>query len=350
MKFFGLPERSAIGLDVGCRNVKAVQLSHGTRGSRVEAVACFPRSGQGGAVTRAEARRIADVLRRRSFVGNEVVVACASDKLLSATMEFPAKATGAVLDAAARNEFVRSQKCDAKAMEMTYWSLPAPARAAKTLNVMAVAYPHAEADALIEPIEAGGLEVVGMDVRTWASVRACGGVSQDAKGVVLLLDLGYGGATLVAWHRGVVIYERAMPEAGLRNVESAIAEQIRLPAEAARHYLFDLGLSSSDGGAADETPGEIRQILTGHLDAVAQDVTASMAYTSQQYPDAPVARAMLVGGGAMIPGLSDYLKAAVGVECQAATPLGCASASPVIAKECSPLLTTAAGLALFKDF
>src|SRR6184192_191031 len=136
MKFFGLSERSAIGLDVGSRNVKALQLSHGPRGSRIEAVACFPRKGDGGPVTKAEARRIADVLRRRSFVGNEVVLACPSEKLLSATMEFPAKAAGSVLDAATRNEFVRTHKCDAKAMEMTYWSLPAPARAAKTLNIM----------------------------------------------------------------------------------------------------------------------------------------------------------------------------------------------------------------------
>src|SRR5262249_20577709 len=156
------------------------------------------------------------------------------------------KAVGPVLDAATRTEFVRSHKCDAKAIEMTYWSLPTPARAAKSVNVMAVACAHADADALVDTVEAGGLEVVGLDVRTWATARVCAASHAPAGGVLMFLDLGWAGATLAAWHRGVIVYERPMPEAGLKNLESAIIEQLRLSPEAARYFLFEDGLANPE--------------------------------------------------------------------------------------------------------
>jgi len=43
-------------------------------------------------------------------------------------------------------------------------------------------------------------------------------VTGDASGIVLLLELGWNGALLVVLHRGVVVYERKVLEAGLKHL------------------------------------------------------------------------------------------------------------------------------------
>lgn len=351
MRLMASNNLSPIGLDLGGHSVKAVQLALGSRGGpRVAATACVPRENPGAAVTARESRRILDVLRRRGFVGDEVVMACPPDKLLTMTMEFPAKATAAVLDAAARNEFVRSHKLDAKAMQMTYWSLPAPARAAKTVNVTAVACPHSDADALIDTVEAGGLQVVGLDVRAHALARACLPAAADANGVVMILDLGWSAVTLQAVHHGVIVYERTTVEGGLRSLELSLNDTVRLEPEAARHFLFQTGLADArDAVATDDIAADVTAAIVAHFDLVAHEVIASMAYTAQQYPDAPVGRVLLVGGGSRIPGIDGHLERVLGAQCRAATPLSAASAGAALAADCTPMLTAATGLAMFDD-
>src|SRR5258708_40287529 len=89
MKFFGLPQRTPVGADIGGRTIKAVQMSRTSRGWRVEATASFARSAINAPLGRAEARRLADVLHRRSFAGNQIVLAVPDDKLIVGTMELP---------------------------------------------------------------------------------------------------------------------------------------------------------------------------------------------------------------------------------------------------------------------
>src|SRR5437773_9923003 len=101
---------SPIGLDLGSRQVKAVQLSRGPDGGWVlSASATFPRAQANTASTIdvSEARRIADVLFRRGFVGNELALAVPDDKLLTANLELPPRSNEIPLDEIARGEFAR---------------------------------------------------------------------------------------------------------------------------------------------------------------------------------------------------------------------------------------------------
>src|SRR5687768_9086098 len=78
--------RSPIGLDIGSRRVKAVQLEHSTQSSsgwRVAAVACVNRTTPGQPLAPDEASRLWDTLDRLGFQGNRVVMAAPSDKVIS---------------------------------------------------------------------------------------------------------------------------------------------------------------------------------------------------------------------------------------------------------------------------
>ena len=107
----GLTRVSPIGLDVGSRQIHAVQLSRDTDGAwSLRASAGFPRSAgqEGKPLTAAEAARIADVLFRRNFSGSEIVLAVPDDKLLTTNLELPPRNGEIPLDEIARAEFGRS--------------------------------------------------------------------------------------------------------------------------------------------------------------------------------------------------------------------------------------------------
>ncbi len=357
MKLFAFADRGPIGIDIGGQNIKAVQMSDGPEGRRVEAVATFPRVEVNSPLSRLEVQRLADVLYRRSFTGNRVVLAVPGDKQITGTMELPARSAGISLDAAAKMEFSRAYKCEANTFEMAYWDLPAAARAARTTNVMAVAYPHAEADALIDLFASAKLDVVGLDTRSWAMARACYPAVQDSSGIVILLDIGWNGALLVMLHQGTVIYERPLTEAGLKNLTGTLETELKISAALAQHVLGHSGLSTRLPAEARGVPkvsvelqNEVRLAAEAHFELVSQELLESVSYTTHQYPEAPASGLLLMGGGAMIPGIAEHMALRVGFECRTVSPLESAKCGPGLVRECYSALTTAAGLSLFESF
>src|SRR5829696_8454247 len=90
-----------IGLDIGSRHVRAVQLVRGADGAwSMHASASFPRASdcEGKALSVAEANRIADVLFRRNFSGSELVLAVPDEKLLTTNLELPPRSADIPLD------------------------------------------------------------------------------------------------------------------------------------------------------------------------------------------------------------------------------------------------------------
>src|SRR4051794_37089099 len=112
MRFRKTTSRSPIGLDLGARRVKAVQLepsSDSATGWRVAAAATVNRATPGVALTSAEVSRVADTLDRLGFTGNRVAVAAPVDKLISAMLELP-KSGQIPLEQIARVELARTNK------------------------------------------------------------------------------------------------------------------------------------------------------------------------------------------------------------------------------------------------
>jgi Tfp pilus assembly PilM family ATPase len=364
-----LPARSPIGIDVGRRAVKAVQLervsgaaasstSHDLTGWRVAAAAVLPRaeSATGETPSAAEVRQLADALERKSFAGADVVLA-APEGLLCSVLELPPLSAGAPVGQIARIELARTHKCAPDSFEMGYWELPTLARAQKATSVMAVALPHAVCDPLIDRFDQERLNVCGVDVRSCAVARACAGLGGDA-GFNAVVDIGARSAELVLLFQGAVIYTRSLAEAGMDPLRDAIAARLKLEREVAEFLLSRVGLAEQPGGgtvavesedAADtEMPSEARTMITGHFDGIAQELAASFSYAVHQYRDAAVSRLLMVGGGAAVPGAAAYLTRATGIEAVVASPAALCAFDPALAELCpSPALTAALGLAMY---
>ena len=370
--------RTPIGVDVGARAVKAVQLKPLPDNRwAVAAAASIPRSlaedatlagPQSAAVTpplaESEVERLHDVLGRQGFRGSALVLAIPSSRLLSASLELPPRASNAPVDSIARGEFARAHKLPLEEpnFEFAHWELPAAARGGKTSQAMAVGCTHADADALLRPFDADGLDVVALDVEAWALARACGPLAAPAGRVTALLDMGWNACRLVVVHHRTVCYTRLLTDAALRHLHRAVGQHLGLEPEITRHVLEDASLwnAAGDGGAADAKPeggagesspaADVRRIVWAHFDAMVAELRISFSYAAHQYPDAPLQRLLLSGGGAMIPGAAEYLEAALGVEARVARPADVAACPAGVAPaSVAATSMTALGLALFAE-
>jgi Tfp pilus assembly PilM family ATPase len=249
----------------------------------------------------------------------------------------------------AQAELCRMTKLGADAFEMACWDVPAPARANPATHLMAVAVRHSDAEAMLVAFEAGGLNVCGLDVQGCAMARACA-PRAGASGALAVLDIGWSGGLLVVMQGGVVIYQRRLTESGLAGLHGGMVKEISLSPAVADFVLAQIGL---EGQAAGEH-GELKQLgapggpISRYCDALAGEVTLSLTYIAHRYPELKSEGLLLIGGGASIPGIEQYLSQRLNRAVKRCPPVELVECPGHLADKCgSAALTTALGLAQY---
>jgi type IV pilus assembly protein PilM len=345
---------SPIGLDIGSRQIKAVQLARAGDGWRVRAAACIPRA-SGGEFALDEATRLADVLHRQAFEGSRVVVSAAPERLMSSMLELPPAGSGVPLEQIARMELARVHQRDAGSFEFAQWQVPHPARATKSNHVMAVACAHDAALGLLDALEGAGLSVEALDHHFAALARPCRPlIAAAGTGLCAMLDLGAAAARLAILHQGIIIYSRVIEDGGLSRLCAELVQQLGIEPAAVEHLLAEPLLAVADAKeprAAAPTPSahEPRTLVATHFNKIVQGLNVSFEYAAHQYPDVAVQRVLLSGGGAEMPGLSAYLGETLRAVVQVARPSELVAPGADDARCSSPAMVAATGLALYDE-
>jgi type IV pilus assembly protein PilM len=344
--------RTAIGIDVGGRVVKAAQLRRAKNRWIVDALAAFPRTKPEQSIDAEEVGYVGSVLRRQGFGGSDVVLAIPGDKLLPAILEVPPRTSGAPVDQIARTELSRMHKVPIGSFEMSYWDLPPSLRLRESAQVMAVGCAHKDADELLDVFESAGLNVQALDVRTSAAGRACAPMLAPHPGITAVIDIGWSSIALFILCGGVVIYERTLGEGGAEHLLEVACNKLQLDLAAADRLLATVGLGGDDETEQSDLGSfeEFTCVVARHFDKVVEELRAPFSYTTHQYSEAGVRRVLLIGGGANIPGLPKHLGAALSVEVVAVTPGDIAECTPrMSARSGDAALTSAVGLAQFGE-
>jgi len=352
VRWLGRARRTPIGIDIGGRHIKAAQLSRLRNGWRVEAIASFPRMDQHEGIDRRQVRHVRDVLFRQGFTGKNVVLAVPRQHLMTGILELPPRASGAPLDEIARLEFARVQKCRPESVELAYWDLPRTSRANDATHVMAAACSHASAGTILDAFEQEGLEVLALDIHAWAVARACKPVLGGDGRITGALDIGWASAQLVLLREGVVIYERALGDAGIQPLSAALGKRLELDSDSLDLLLLEIGARSDSDAQSQQKQAfdDIRGMVSSHLDRIAEELQAPFSYAVHRYPDARVERLLLLGGGASIPGAADHLASALNTEVRAVAPADLADCpKPLIEGYSDPRLIVSIGLAQSAD-
>ncbi len=170
-----------------------------------------------------------------------------------------------------------------------------------------------------------------------------------------ILDLGWSAATLILLHCGAVIYGRSLSDGGLGTLHATLTRRLNLEPDVTEYLLTEVGLSAavpdeaSEGGAMG-LPDDARGLLAAHIEAIVRELLTSFSYAARQYPEAAIARLLLVGGGAAIPELGGHISAVLGVEAQPVLPTDVASYDASLIGLCgSPVMIAATGLAQLSE-
>lgn len=350
MKRKGRQGRSPIGVDLGKRYIKAAQLRRSGDGWRVSAAAALPRENPDGDTDRSEVRQLRGVLERQGFAGKHIVLAVPTEKLMTGILDVPPRGSGAPVDQIARTELARIHKCKPDSLEMACWDLPAPSHGKEVNRVMAAGCTHANANAFADCFENEGFNVRALDIHACAVVRACAPVLSG--GITCLLDMGWSAARLVLLFQEAVVYERTLGETGIHPLFKAIGKKLGLGPETIDSILGEVGIQPGlDGeGANWESFQAVRGMILAHLASMLDEVRLSISYATSQYRDAAIERLILVGGGAAIPGIREYISSALEMEVRTVAPTDIADCSGPLQDRCSdPALTASVGLAQFAE-
>ena len=301
--------RTPIGIDVGERTVKAVQLSRQPGGWRIEAAATMSRGGSSSGLDAGDLHRLRESLGRQGFDGNSIILSVPGGDLLTGILELPPRSSDAPIDQLARSELSRMHKCDGPGFEVACWDLPAPTRAANSTFVMAVGCKHDDADRLLDLFEGEGFEVGCLGTHATAVARACEPLLVDVEGDTAILDIGWTSAQLVLVHAGVIVYERKLPRGGAMALTRLLGGQLDVSEDEAENLLWSLGLDAeaSVRDTSEEVRDRVLAASTAHFQDMVKEMQIPFSYLVNQYPDAGVRRILLVGGGAGVRGLGTFL-------------------------------------------
>ena len=338
-----------IGVDIGGRHIKAVQLRGAPGRWCVTAAGSIPRDNPGGPVESADIVQLRDLFAKGLFKGRRVVLAVPFSQLLTGIMELPPRSSGAPIEQLARGELSRMHRREPNSFEIACWDLPAPARAGGATYVMAAGFSHEKADELVDIVEAEHLDVYALDIHASAVSRACSPLLQGVTGIAAILDLGWDQADLVLIYQGVVVYERKLVKCGIGSVVDSLGRELKLHHKKSELLVRQVGLSPE---CADITPASVRVVnlaVNAYCEALVEEMRIPLSYLANQYPDALPETLLLVGGGARIPGLEGQLNSVLDFYVRTVRSGDIVKCSPDIEQQFGPSLTAATGLGQFSE-
>ncbi|MBX3365086.1 MAG: hypothetical protein KF866_10000 [Phycisphaeraceae bacterium] len=343
---------SPIGLHIGGRFVGAVQLARRNGRCEIANAAFTPRQHPGEPIDAEEVHRISTILTRRGFTGHSIALAAPDDMLIGAVLDLPPRTSGAPIDRIAAAELGRVHKTDASSLTVGLWELPAPARRRDGLPTYAVACPARQATSLAELFEAEGLDLVALDARACALVRACAPLVAPAPRVSSIVDLSFDAARVAIAVGPTVAYERVISASSIARLIEQIAASLDVEVDLAQYIAFELGLTPRFDDERDswELLADARKPLRSWFDALARELTLATAYVLERYGQEAPASVLLTGIGAAIPAIDTELARRLSAPCRtvrAADLAACPDHKADVAAHTA--LTTAIGLAMRFD-
>lgn len=314
-----------IGLDIGLGGVRAVQLRHvGHAWITAHAARCERTDADGGDAQSVDdlERRIRTCLRQAEFRGRKVVTALSSPEVEFHALDLP-QAVFSKPDAhvaqVVRSELLRLANEPGEHVETRHWALPptkvpgplaigVAARRAVIDHTLA-ACDHARTECSCIDTVATGLCRFGGLLDDWGDGRLWG-----------ILDAGCRETRLVLCVDEVPVLVRTAGTGG-REWTRRIAESLEISVKSAeiqkREHGFTLQ-SGQPGRRANDPPtaelgSVLRGILRSDLNELAAEVKRSYEYVLSCYPSYRAADLVLVGGGAALGNLPEFLTEALGI-------------------------------------
>ena len=320
-----LPRRrySPIGVDLGARSIKLVQLS-GDRSRVIEAARVELPPLPEKATPEQQARRLAEGLKKgldgRSFRGRDAVL-CLNDRQMFLQSVRVAKQAGVDLDREVAKEAAGRVPFAVEDAEIRYLE-SADVRQGDALlrEVVVFACQRAVLRQVLDVVEQARLVPVGVDVEPAALVRSYAGQfrrDDDRKARALVVHVGYTRTAAVIAQGDDLLFVKYIEIGGL-HFDQAVARHLRMELPEA----ISLRKHNSDRRADMQDPEVARSVAEATrplVERLAGELAMCVRYHSVTFRGQPLVR-MVLGGGEATAQLLETLGRQIDLKCELSDP------------------------------
>ena len=322
------------GLDIGSTQVKVMQAFKNNQGLTVEKFALVETNPEN------QIMAIKQAMKEAGIKGTaEVNVALAESEVYSKIIDTPKLSE---TELASSIQYEAEQYIPVALAEVELFHevlLIQEGVKEKMMKVLLIAVPKERIKSLLSLIDQAGLIPRSLETELFSVKRL---FNKEDK-IQILLSCGYKTTDLMILSKGIPVFNYSVSVGGLALTKSLMNE-LSLPADQAEEYKKTYGLRT------DLLEGKVAKILTLVVDEIVSQINKAMMFLQQQGFNKPPEELVLVGGGALLPGLSAYLAAKLNLEVVVGDPFAKfiknEAFKKLVIQESNPQLTTVTGLAV----
>jgi len=171
------------------------------------------------------------------------------------------------------------------------------------MEVLLVASPTRLIEKYTDLFSKAGIRVDAIENEALSILR----IYQEQNINSVLLDIGGSATTVYVLHGEHLSLVRPISMGG-SALTKALSTELNLALNQAEEYKRTYGLDPQ------QMEGRIAGILTQLIEPLVQEVTGSMTFFKERFPQDVISRVILLGGGALLPGLPAFLQNRIQIE------------------------------------
>lgn len=306
-----------IGLDVGSRSIKLVQLGHEHRdvleSSRWDWDG-IDNPFQSNEPNEAFVRALQNALTGRNFVGRDVVAAMTGRQTFLQNIRVP---TGneKELELAIQQETANRVPYPADETEIRYWDCAEVRQGEASMReVLVFACHRPSLMSLAHSIMEVGLNPVAVDVEPAALLRSYAAQyrrDEDRNLRVMLLHFGYGQTSVMITEDQTVLFVKFI-EVGGRQIDEAIAEQLQL-------QVTEANALRKRREVGEQVAETLQDAARPVLEKLIRELSMCIRYHSVTFRGRPISK-LILSGGEISPVVSSLLEQRLGLPCENSNP------------------------------
>lgn len=288
------------GLDIGRSFVKVVELSGGGHPKSLKAVGSVQTPGGGiQSESTAELTKVSEAVRQcvsTAKIGtSECVVSIIESQVVSRLIELP-NLTDKELSAAINWEAEQYIPMPIKDVNLQYKVVSRGETTGK-ISVLLIAAPKRVIEKYIGIARDAGLKPVALETESLALARS---LCREGDPTTIIVSLGAASTEVVIVFGGNVVFTRSIATGGM-TLTRVIMGEFNLPQKQAEEYKQTYGILQ------DKLSGKVANVLKPVLEILAAELIKAIEYTHTHIAESTVSRVVICGGGAFLPGLSEFL-------------------------------------------
>lgn len=337
-------EKILVGLDVGTKNIKAVQLAREKEKTSLLAAGYIatparPVDNAGDKYEQMLADSINRLVHEMKLSTTAVCASLPSSKVITRVIEVPILKEEELASAIAW-EAESYIPLPLSKVKLDY-CIVEKKKDAQKMKVLLVAAPIAIIEEYMRIITLAGLTPVALETEILAASRSISKSFPDLKNA-LVVSQGATATEIALLHDLLLIYTKCCPIGG-NVITRALATELGFEEATAEEYKKTYGLEE------DKLEGKIAKAISPFFTNIISEIEKTADYFKEQYPQEEINAIVLCGGGAKLPKAILALTKNLGLDTQISNPFVDLAVDPNVSSILLPdasLYTIAVGLAL----